>query len=690
MIGSGRKRLLIALLFLLPNLAGFLLFTAGPVVFSLYLSFTDTSLTEHNRYSDASPRWVGLDNYARLLWGDESVFFWDYFWNTVFLMIGIPLSIFGSLALALLLNSKATPAKPKSRWLLSGVAAAFTLIACFGTWVLAAPDEAARAVMSTETGLTDLTVYEVQTLRRNGLTLFVGLVGVVVTAGLGIGQMFFRAAFYLPTLLAGVAMFLLWKTLYRPRGGLINAVLDPILGAVETMVEATPAWLWYGLGIATAALGVFLSVRLTVTGVGRLRHGDVGPAAFGTRVMLTLTLLASMVGLGVVLAQLPAKALLPSGYLPLTPEQSDRALASFEGELGGEYDELEFTAVRSNFERGPAFEDLVARLASIKSEEATARVQRHVAETTRRAAEEGVLSREEAVASVEAFIAEFDVASAPASQLRELVADPDRTPQLRVLVDAMSVALVRTFGERIADVLDPLAPADGAAFTKAGAGRAIDAVAEAFAGEFEPAAIEAVRRELTTVAYRDAYSQLVSIAGEDNEAAVAAILTETASRDRAGLTAGAGLEPPEWLISSRWAKTALIIMGVWLGIGGGNMLLYLAGLSNIAPELYEAAAIDGATGWQRFIHVTWPQLAPTTFFIVIMSTIGGLQGGFEQALVMTQGKADTIVLTYYLYNLAFNGNFQLGLASAVAWIMFAIIFAMTAFNFRFGSRMTNE
>jgi multiple sugar transport system permease protein len=57
---------------------------------------------------------------------------------------------------------------------------------------------------------------------------------------------------------------------------------------------------------------------------------------------------------------------------------------------------------------------------------------------------------------------------------------------------------------------------------------------------------------------------------------------------------------------------------------------------------------------------------------------------------MTQGNYDTVVLTYYLYNLAFNGNFQLGLASAVAWIMFAIIFAMTAFNFRFGSRMTNE
>ncbi|MEM9082265.1 MAG: sugar ABC transporter permease, partial [Planctomycetota bacterium] len=151
-----------------------------------------------------------------------------------------------------------------------------------------------------------------------------------------------------------------------------------------------------------------------------------------------------------------------------------------------------------------------------------------------------------------------------------------------------------------------------------------------------------------------------------------------------------GFDPPAWLVSSTWAKPALIIMGVWLGIGGANMLLYIAGISNIPPELYEAADIDGANQWQRFINVTWPQLAPTTFFIVIMSTIGGLQGGFEQALIMTGGEYDTTVLTYYIYNLAFTDDFQLGLASAVAWIMFALIFVMTVINYRFGSKMTNE
>ncbi|MEO1129868.1 MAG: sugar ABC transporter permease, partial [Planctomycetota bacterium] len=217
-----------------------------------------------------------------------------------------------------------------------------------------------------------------------------------------------------------------------------------------------------------------------------------------------------------------------------------------------------------------------------------------------------------------------------------------------------------------------------------------DAFELQLAGEFDPASFAPVAASLEGLAYRDAVSVLTSIAGEGNAGQVRDIVREYATPVREGFTSGEGLAPPEWLISSRWAKTALIIMGVWLAIGGGNMLLYLAGLSNIPPELYEAAAIDGATGWQRFMHVTWPQLAPTTFFIVIMSTIGGLQGGFEQALVMTQGKADTIVITYYIYNLAFNGNFQLGLASAVAWIMFGMIFVMTAVNFRFGSRLTNE
>ncbi len=174
-------------------------------------------------------------------------------------------------------------------------------------------------------------------------------------------------------------------------------------------------------------------------------------------------------------------------------------------------------------------------------------------------------------------------------------------------------------------------------------------------------------------------------------------------RGIAALFGNRDFQPPAWLADLRnlfglygpagfgGAKDALILMGTWVGIGGVNMILYLAGLSNIPVELYEAAAIDGAGPWHRFRHVTWPQLAPTTFFIVVMSVIGGLQGGFEQARVMTNGgpSGTTTTLGYYVYLLFFE-QFRLGLACAVAWIMFALIFVLTALNWKFGSQSINE
>lgn len=148
---------------------------------------------------------------------------------------------------------------------------------------------------------------------------------------------------------------------------------------------------------------------------------------------------------------------------------------------------------------------------------------------------------------------------------------------------------------------------------------------------------------------------------------------------------GRPLEPPQWLQSIAWAKPAIMIMGVWTAIGGGNMLLYIAGISNVPRELYEAAQIDGAGPWARFRYVTWPQLRPTTFFIVVMSLIGGLQGGFEQARVLTQGgpAGSTTTLSYYIYTKGFEAR-EMGYASAVAWVLFAMIFAMTALNWRYG------
>ena len=169
---------------------------------------------------------------------------------------------------------------------------------------------------------------------------------------------------------------------------------------------------------------------------------------------------------------------------------------------------------------------------------------------------------------------------------------------------------------------------------------------------------------------------------------------------------GTSVEAPKWLLSthnvlglgvervsltsSQWglgARDAIIIMGVWIAIGGNNMLLYLAALSNVPQELYEAAQIDGAGRWAQFRYVTWPQLAPTTFFIVVMSFIGGLQGGFEQARVMTAGgpAGTTTTLVYYIYTKAFE-EFQIGYASAVALVLFVIIFTVTMINWKFGSK----
>ncbi len=98
------------------------------------------------------------------------------------------------------------------------------------------------------------------------------------------------------------------------------------------------------------------------------------------------------------------------------------------------------------------------------------------------------------------------------------------------------------------------------------------------------------------------------------------------------------LQGPNWLGEYAWAKPSLMIMGIWTVIGGHNAILYLAALQNIPKDFYDAAAIDGASLWQKFWSITWPMIGPTTFFITIMSVIFGFQSGFMQAYIMTRGK----------------------------------------------------
>lgn len=137
-----------------------------------------------------------------------------------------------------------------------------------------------------------------------------------------------------------------------------------------------------------------------------------------------------------------------------------------------------------------------------------------------------------------------------------------------------------------------------------------------------------------------------------------------------------GVTPINWLNDPTAAMFALIVMGVWKTFGV-NMVLFSAGLQGIPEHYYEAARIDGAGAWNRFWSITIPLLSPTTFFVLVMSIIGSFQV-FDTVYVLTSGGplGTTKVLVFYLYEHAFK-FFDMGYASAVAYLMFAIVFILT-------------
>lgn len=146
-----------------------------------------------------------------------------------------------------------------------------------------------------------------------------------------------------------------------------------------------------------------------------------------------------------------------------------------------------------------------------------------------------------------------------------------------------------------------------------------------------------------------------------------------------------GVSGPGWLTDYYWAKPTLILIGLWGAMGGSNMVLYLAGLQNIPPELYEAATMDGASRFQQTLHITVPMLTPTSFFIFVMSIIYSFQGGFESAFVLTRGgpAGSTTTLSYYIYNHGFVW-FNMGYAAAVSLVLFMLVLVITVINWRFG------
>jgi multiple sugar transport system permease protein len=142
-----------------------------------------------------------------------------------------------------------------------------------------------------------------------------------------------------------------------------------------------------------------------------------------------------------------------------------------------------------------------------------------------------------------------------------------------------------------------------------------------------------------------------------------------------------GIKGPGWLIQPQWTKPALILMSLWQG-AGASMVIYLAGLQSVPQHLYEAAEIDGAGPWGKFWNVTVPMMSPVIFYNLIVGFIASIQG-FVLVLIMTNDGRPAnaaLMIGLYLYRQAFV-NFNMGYASALAWVLLMVIMLFTAAQF---------
>lgn len=146
-----------------------------------------------------------------------------------------------------------------------------------------------------------------------------------------------------------------------------------------------------------------------------------------------------------------------------------------------------------------------------------------------------------------------------------------------------------------------------------------------------------------------------------------------------------GIEGPAWLFDPQWAMSAVVITSVWKDLGF-LMVMFLAGLQGIPNVYYEAAAIDGASKWQTFWRITLPLLSPTAFFALIISLINSFQV-FDQVWIMTEGgpAGATSVLVELIVKNAFSYS-RMGYASALSWVLFLLVFAVTAVQMRWQRR----
>lgn len=146
--------------------------------------------------------------------------------------------------------------------------------------------------------------------------------------------------------------------------------------------------------------------------------------------------------------------------------------------------------------------------------------------------------------------------------------------------------------------------------------------------------------------------------------------------------------PPGWAVDPNWAMVTLIMFSVWKNMGY-YMIMYLAGLQGISPELYEAASLDGANTVQKFRYVTLPQLGSTNFLVLIMVTIQCFKV-YDIVLMITNAGpgTKTLVLVFHIYNVAFK-QWDLGYASAISMVLFLMVLVVTILQFRGEKKMSN-
>jgi multiple sugar transport system permease protein len=143
-----------------------------------------------------------------------------------------------------------------------------------------------------------------------------------------------------------------------------------------------------------------------------------------------------------------------------------------------------------------------------------------------------------------------------------------------------------------------------------------------------------------------------------------------------------GIQGPGWLSSTTWSIPSLVIIGLWASVGGSRMIIFLAGLQDVPLELLEAAEIDGAGAWSKFLNVTLPLVSPTIFFNLTLGVIFALRT-FEIAYITTNGgpAQSTWFISLHIYRSAFV-SFDMGYASALSWLLFIILSVLTYLQFK--------